>query len=62
MPPWIKKSFPNTQHVYRTNELGLMQQMVREGMRIDQMSCVFSDTDPLLHRIPARYVEPGWGL
>ncbi len=60
--PWIEKSFPNTRRVYRTSELGLMLQMVREGMAVGQMPCVFCDSDPLLHRIPARFVERGWGL
>ena len=27
-----------------------------------QMPCVFCDLDPALHRIPAPYVESGWGL
>jgi DNA-binding transcriptional LysR family regulator len=61
-PPWIEKNFPDTRRVYRTSELHLMLQMVRQGMGVAQMPCVFSDSDPLLHRIPARFVEPGWGL
>lgn len=48
--------------MYRTSELGLMLQMVSQGMGIAQMPCVFGDSEPLLHRIPARYREPGWGL
>lgn len=61
-PPWIEKSFPDTRRIYRTSELHLMLQMVRQGMGVAQMPCVFSDSDPLLHRIPARFVESGWGL
>jgi DNA-binding transcriptional LysR family regulator len=61
-PPWIEKSFPGTRRVYRTSELNLMLQMVSQGMGMAQMPCVFCDPDPLLHRIPARYVERGWGL
>lgn len=60
--PWIEKSFPNTQRVYRTNELGLMLRMVSQGLGMAQMPSVFCDPDSLLHRIPAQYVEPGWGL
>lgn len=60
--PWIEKSFPNTRQVYRTSELGLMLQMVKQGMGMAQMPCVFCDSDSQLHRIPAHYVEPGWGL
>lgn len=61
-PAWIEKSFPNTRHVYRTSELGLMLQMVSQGMGMAQMPCVFGESEPSLYRIPARYVEPGWGL
>ncbi len=61
-PPWITRSFPQTRRVFRTSELGLMLRMTREGLGMAQMPCVFCDTDPLLHRIPAAYVEPGWGL
>jgi len=61
-PPWIEKSFPDTRSIYRTSELHLMLQMARQGMGIAQMPCVFSDSDPLLHRIPAQFVESGWGL
>ena len=39
-----------------------MLQMVRQGMGMAQMPCVFCDNDPLLYRIPARFVERGWGL
>ncbi len=60
--PWIEKSFPNTHRIYRTSELGLMMGMVSKGLGMAQMPCVFCDSNPLLHRIPARYVEPGWGL
>ena len=61
-PPWIEKSFPKTRRVYRTSELGIMLEMVRQGTGMAQMPCVFGERDSLLHRIPARYVEPGWGL
>lgn len=61
-PPWIEKSFPKTRRVYRTSELGVMLQMARQGTGITQIPCALGDQDPLLHRIPARYVEPGWGL
>lgn len=61
-PAWIEKSFPHTHYVYRTSELGLMLQMVRQGMGVAQMPCVFCDTEPGLYRIPAPYVERGWGL
>lgn len=61
-PPWIEKSFPKTPRIYRTSELGLMVQMARQGIGIAQIPCVLGDSDPLLHRIPARFIEPGWGL
>ena len=39
-----------------------MLQMVQQGMGMAQMPCVFCDSDPGLHRLPAPYVERGWGL
>ncbi len=61
-PPWIEKSFPNTRRVYRTTELGLMLKMVQLGMGMAQMPCAFGDLETDLHRIPAAFVERGWGL
>jgi DNA-binding transcriptional LysR family regulator len=61
-PPWIEKSFPQTRRVYRTSELGVMLRMTRLGMGMSQLPCALGDCDPALRRIPARYVEPGWGL
>jgi len=61
-PPWIEKSFPATRRLYRSTELGVMYQMARRGIGMAQMPCALCDPDPLLHRIPCRYVEPGWGL
>ena len=61
-PAWIEKSFPNTRRVYRTSELGVMLQMVQQGMGMAQMPCVFCDSNPALQRVPAAYVERGWGL
>jgi len=61
-PPWIERSFSETRRVYRTSELSMMVQMAKQGTGIAQIPCALGDTDPLLHRIPARYVEPGWGL
>lgn len=61
-PAWIEKNFANTRRVYRTSELGLMLQMAQQGMGMAQMPCVFCDKDPLLQRIPAAFVERGWGL
>lgn len=61
-PPWIEKSFPKTRRVYRTSELGVMLQMAKQAMGITQIPCVLGDREPSLHRIPARYIEPGWGL
>lgn len=61
-PAWIEKSFPKTQRVYRTNSLGVMLKMAVEGIGMAQLPCVLGDEEPSLHRIPARYVEPGWGL
>ncbi len=61
-PPWIDRSFPKNRRVYRTSELGVMLHMTRQGMGMAQMPCVLGDPDPLLHRVPARHVEPGWGL
>ncbi|HHH42734.1 MAG TPA: LysR family transcriptional regulator [Gammaproteobacteria bacterium] len=61
-PAWIEKNFPNTRRVYRTTELGLMLRMAETGLGMAQMPCVFCDHVPSLRRIPAQYVEPGWGL
>jgi len=61
-PDWIEKNFPNSKRIYRTSELGLMLQMVKQGMGIAQMPCVFCNSEPLLFNIPSHYVEPGWGL
>ncbi len=61
-PPWIEKNFPKARRVYRTSELGLMLQMMGQGLGIAQIPCVFGEPDPMLFRIPAKYVEPGWGL
>jgi len=62
LPPWIKKSFPESPRVYRTSELGVMLQMVKQGLGIAQMPCALCEPDPDLFKIPARYTEPGWGL
>ncbi|MFV2031264.1 MAG: LysR substrate-binding domain-containing protein [Gammaproteobacteria bacterium] len=61
-PPWIEKSFPSTPRVYRTSELSVMYQMTKQGLGIAQMPCALCDPDPELIRVPAKYVEPGWGL
>ncbi|HHJ34871.1 MAG TPA: LysR family transcriptional regulator [Gammaproteobacteria bacterium] len=61
-PPWIEKSFPKTKHIYRTTELGVMLKMVHQGLGIAQLPCALCDPDPELHRVPARFIEPGWGL
>ena len=61
-PPWVERSFPATPRLYRTSELGVMRQMASEGIAIAQLPCALADPDPLLQRIPAAYVEPGWGL
>jgi DNA-binding transcriptional LysR family regulator len=36
--------------------------MARLGTGMAQIPCALGDPDPALHRIPARHVEPGWGL
>jgi DNA-binding transcriptional LysR family regulator len=36
--------------------------MARRGLGIAQIPCLLADPDPLLHRIPAKFVESGWGL
>lgn len=61
-PLWIEKSFPNNRRLYRTSSLDGMQEMARQGMGIAQMPCALCDPDPKLHRLPVRFVEPGWGL
>jgi len=61
-PPWIEKNFPRTRRVYRTSELGVMLEMTKCGVGMAQMPCAAADPEPLLHRIPVRYTEPGWGL
>ncbi len=61
-PAWIEKSFPNTRRIYRATSFHVMKSMAREGIGIAQLACVLGDPDPLLHRLPARHVEPGPGL
>jgi len=61
-PAWIDKSFPKTRNIYRTTELGVMLQMIKQGLGIAQLPCALCDPDPELFRIPANYIEPGWGL
>lgn len=61
-PPWIEKSFPNSQRIYRTTSIPVMLGMAREGIGIARLPCVLGDPDPKLHRIPARHVEPGPAL
>ena len=61
-PPWIEKSFPSSQRIYRTTSFSIMQSMAREGIGIAQLACVLGDPDPQLHRIQATYVEPGPAL
>lgn len=61
-PPWIEKSFPSTPRIYRTSELSVMYHMTKQGLGIAQMPCALCDPDSELIRIPAKYVEPGWGL
>jgi len=61
-PPWIEKNFPKAKRVYRTSELGVMQQMIRQGLGMAQLPCALCDPDPDLYRIPVSYVEPAWGL
>ena len=60
--PWINKSFPESPRIYRTTEMGVMLQMVKQGLGIAQMPCALCEPDSGLFRIPATYIEPGWGL
>ena len=59
---WIERSFPKTNRIYRTNELGMMLQMTKQSLGIAQLPCARCDPDPDLFRIPAKHIEPGWGL
>ncbi len=61
-PDWIEKNFTKTRRIYRTSELGLMLQMVQQGLGIAQMPCVFCDAEPALVKIPASFIEAGWDL
>ncbi|MEN8179569.1 MAG: LysR family transcriptional regulator [Pseudomonadota bacterium] len=58
-PAWIEKSFPNAQRIYRTTSAVAMLEMVREGIGIARVACVLCDPDPMLHRVGAKYIEPG---
>jgi DNA-binding transcriptional LysR family regulator len=58
-PHWIEKNFPKTQRIYRTTSVGAMLGMAREGIGIASVACVLGDPDPVLGRVPAKYVEPG---
>jgi DNA-binding transcriptional LysR family regulator len=42
--------------------MGVMLQMLKQGLGIAQMPCALCEPDPDLYRIPATYIEPGWGL
>jgi len=61
-PLWIEKNFPLTPRIYRTSELGIMLKMTKQGLGIAQMPCVLCEQDPDLIQVPAKFVEPGWGL
>ncbi|VAW80502.1 Transcriptional regulator, LysR family [hydrothermal vent metagenome] len=61
-PPWIEKSFPNARRIYRTTSIPVMLAMAREGIGVARLACVLGDTDRKLHRVQARYVEPGPAL
>lgn len=60
--PWIKRSFPNASRIYRTSELGIMLDMTKRGLSIAQLPCIMGEKEPDLFQIPAKYIEPGWGL
>ena len=62
LPPWIRKNFPNTTTVHRTNSGSLALSMARQGLGIVQLPCVMTDPEPNMHRIPVEFVESGWGL
>ena len=61
-PTWIEKYFPRTKRIYRTTSASAMLVMAREGIGIASVACVLADPDPILHRVAAKYVEPGPGL
>jgi DNA-binding transcriptional LysR family regulator len=62
LPPWITESFPHARRIYRANGLAVMLRMAEQGMGIAQLPRAIADPHPALHPIPARHVEPGWGL
>ena len=39
-----------------------MYQMTKQGLGMAQMPCALCDSDSELIRVPAKFVEPGWGL
>jgi len=61
-PQWIDRDFPNSRYIYRASSMSAMLSMARENMGVAQLACVLGDSDPLLHRIPSSYVEPGTSL
>ncbi|MBL1274630.1 MAG: LysR family transcriptional regulator [Ectothiorhodospiraceae bacterium] len=62
LPAWVKKSFPNTQRIYRATSAAVMTAMVREGIGIAQLACVLGDPDNTLQRVNAKHVEQGTAL
>ena len=62
IPPWVRKGSPKIQVKYRVNTLNTMLDVARQGIAVAQLPCLAGDQEPLVRRIPADYVEPGWGL
>lgn len=61
-PPWVRESFPHASVSYRFNYLVGLFEAAKQGLGIAQIPCALGDPEPLLRRIPAKFVDPGWGL
>ncbi|MFT7559991.1 MAG: DNA-binding transcriptional LysR family regulator [Flavobacteriales bacterium] len=61
-PLWLERNYPNMKRGCKFNSLISMVSSLRNGAGIAQIPCFIGERDPLLKRIPSKYVEPGWGL
>lgn len=62
LPRWVEKSFARATVRYRVSSLEAMFDLARCGLGLAQLPCALGDPDPSLERVPAAFVEPGWGL
>lgn len=61
-PLWLKQNFSKVQIGTRYDSIMGMVAGLRCGAGIAQIPCLVGEVDPLLVRIPTKFVEPGWGV